>query len=347
MMHNSYTGRILMFCAIIIAISAGATGKLSADIFYTPSEYNDVYNEKVANEIELKSLKRQFNNERSNLKSRIKGLENNVDSLKKQIDLLQKQMKENKDFSNKRIRELEKRTDILKKKGSRREKALIEQNRRLQKRYEDELNKWQNGREQLRIAADKLKSGYEKRIAELEKVIAALNEELSDLKKLTDSQKQELRRMDSQADELENKLKEEIRKGEIRLKKLHGRLIINIDDRISFDSGSSKLKKAIFPALKTITQILSKYPENRIVIEGHTDNVPIHTKQFRNNWQLSTERALSVLQFILKYKKLNKKRFSAAGYGEYNPIVPNNSAANRSLNRRVDIVVIPRLKKRD
>lgn len=88
---------------------------------------------------------------------------------------------------------------------------------------------------------------------------------------------------------------------------------------------------------------MSDYPEYQIVVEGHTDNVLIRTRQYRDNWQLSTERALSVLKFILQKEELEPARFSAAGYGEYNPIVSNDSAENRALNRRVDIVVIPRI----
>jgi len=153
--------------------------------------------------------------------------------------------------------------------------------------------------------------------------------------------------MKMQADELEKQLADEIRKGEIRLKRFHDKLVINIDDRISFDSGSAELKKEILPALGKITRILGDFPEYNIVVEGHTDNVPIRTRQFRDNWQLSTERALAVLNYVLNQdRKLNQARFSAAGYAEFNPIVSNDSAANRALNRRVDIVVIPRAGKK-
>ena len=152
--------------------------------------------------------------------------------------------------------------------------------------------------------------------------------------------------MNAQANELESKLAEEIEKGDIRLKRFHDKLIINLDDKISFDSGSARLKRDITNALKKIRNILVRYPENMIIVEGHTDNIPIRSKRFRNNWRLSTERALSVLGFLLKNKKLNPQRFSASGYGEYNPIVTNDTAQNRALNRRVDIVVIPRVKKK-
>ena len=96
--------------------------------------------------------------------------------------------------------------------------------------------------------------------------------------------------------------------------------------------------------LDKIKKILSDYPEYQIVVEGHTDNIPIKTQKFRSNWQLSTERALSVLDYLLSKTKIDPRRFSAAGFAEHSPIMPNDTAENRSLNRRVDIVVIPRVK---
>ncbi len=322
----------------------------NADIFYLPWEYNSLYNEKVALELELKSLKRQFKNESASLQNRIKELENTIENLNKKIELAEKRREEDNRLSASRIRELEKIRDILKKKSGDREKKLIEENKRLQKQCQltvDEL------REECRKERDanleemaKLKSDYEKQIAKLKSQLDNLNDELDNIKKLSDAQKQELDRMSSQADELEKQLAGEIKKGEIRLKRLHEKIIINIDDRISFDSGSSKLKKEVLEALDKISNILSKYSENKIQIEGHTDNVPIHTKQFRDNWQLSTERALAVLQYLLKNAKLDPARLSAEGHGEYSPIVPNDTPENRALNRRVDIVVVPRVKSR-
>jgi chemotaxis protein MotB len=327
------------------------SGDIHAALFYTPSQYNAIYNEKVALELELQSVRKQLTNELANLESENRKLESEIDTLNKKIEILGKQMAEDKELADKRIKELEERTDILKKSGSMREKELIEENRKLQRRYEAELKELQaklkGERENNLKEIEKLKGDYDKEISSLKAMIATLNDELSSLKKLTKLQKRELERMEAQASELEKQLEEEIKKGEIRLKRLHDKLIINIDDRICFDSGSAKLKKDVLPALNKIRNILSKYPENRIVIEGHTDNVPIHTAQFRDNWQLSTERALSVLNYVLQNKKLDEKRFSAAGYGEFNPIVSNKTAENRALNRRVDIVVIPRIGKGD
>ncbi|MCP4727369.1 MAG: OmpA family protein, partial [bacterium] len=236
----------------------------------------------------------------------------------------------------------------LKKKGTDREKKLIAENKKLQEQCRltiDELREECRKEREVSIEElSKLKRAYEKENNELKSQIDNLSEELASLKKLSDAQKQELNRMSQQADEFEKQLSEEIKNGEIRLKRLHEKIIINLDDRISFDSGSSKLKKDILLALDKISEILSKYAENRIRIEGHTDNVPIHTRQFRDNWQLSTERALSVLQYLLKNAKLDPARLTAEGHGEYGPIVSNDTPENRSLNRRVDIVIVPRVK---
>lgn len=342
----------LRFLIILTAIFALFSDLyLNAAVFYTPKEYNEIYNEKVAVELEIKTLKRQFKNEKANLEEKNQNLKTEIDSLNKTIALLKEQAADDKKGYEARIKDLEKRTDILKKKGGDREKILIEENRKLEARYKKQIAKLKKDlikeKENNLKAQKNLIAKYEAKMAALNKKIANLDEELSSLKKLTKKQKQELARMENQAKELEKQLEKEIKLGQIRLKRFHDKLIINLDDKISFASGSSKLKKEILPALNKITKILSKYSENSIVIEGHTDNVPIRgSRRFRDNWQLSTERALSVLAHILKNNKINPVRFSAAGYGEYQPIVPNDTSLNKALNRRVDIVVKPRVKKK-
>lgn len=141
---------------------------------------------------------------------------------------------------------------------------------------------------------------------------------------------------------LEEKLKEELALGDIRLSKTSNRLVINLSEKISFRSGSSKLRSTVKPTLDKIMEIITEFDDYVVAIEGHTDNVPVRKrKELRDNWQLSTERALSVLQYILKSNpnKYSPPKFSAAGYGEYHPVQPNDSEPNKALNRRVDIVV--------
>ena len=349
----------------LFLFSSGNYNYLYSDMFYTQGQYNKLKNEKIAIELELnqvyrqkvalerelKSLKEQYANDRLNLGTTIKNQESKINDLNRRIAKIKKNNKEEKNQLENRIKELLATINLLKRKGSNREKALIEINKGLQKKYENQLNKL---REKLRAEREnhnneinELRKKYDDEIAKLLEKINNLNNELSALKKLTESQKKELNRMTEQSNELEKQLKDEIRLGQIRLKKFHDKLIINIDNKISFNSGSAKLKRDILHALRKISNILKKFPENNIIIEGHTDNVRLlRSARFRDNWHLSTERALAVLNYILKSNKMNNARFSASGYGEYHPIVPNNSTKNRALNRRVDIVVIPRIKQK-
>ena len=324
------------------------SGIINADVFYTPKEYNNLYNQKVAAELELKTLRQQYQNDKTNLQSRVRDLELEVENLTRNLDNCNRKNLEDSCSCEQRIAELKKMIDLLKTKSSSKEKELIRANRELQEKCDTAINNLKSGfneeRQKLFDEIEQLKSGYEKKISALNNEIANLTNELSELKKLNEQQKKELSRMENQAQELEKQLTDEINKGEIRLKKYHDRIIINIDDRISFDSGHSELKKNFLPTLDKISIILAQYPEYYIIIEGHTDDVPIKTARFRNNWQLSTERALAVLDYLLKNSDLNPKRFSATGYGEYRPIVSNDTKANRALNRRVDIVVIPLVK---
>ncbi|HEY1406502.1 MAG TPA: OmpA family protein [Spirochaetota bacterium] len=327
----------IMLCAILPAQSKPV---------YWESEYKAVYDDKVALELQLNSLKSQYASEKSNFESKIRDLENQIAALNDRIAQLQSQNEKDKSDADARIKDLEKQVTILKTSGSSREKELIEENTKLNERLTAEINalKAELAKERTDNANKlaELKTEYEKKIADLQTRITEQNDQIAKLKNISDAQKAELERMSQQANELEKQLEKEIKLGQIRLKKMFDRIIINIDDRISFDSGSSKLKPEIKTALDKVAAILAEYPENRIYVEGNTDNVPIHTAQFRDNWQLSTERALSVLQYLLQNKKLNPTRFSAAGNSEFNPVLPNDTAENRSLNRRVDIVVIPK-----
>ncbi len=152
---------------------------------------------------------------------------------------------------------------------------------------------------------------------------------------------EEVNSLSAQADHLEQQLKDEIQKGEIILKRYASKTIINIDNKICFDSGSAVLKRDAKKSLIKIASSLTEFPNNNIRIEGHTDNVPIQGGGFASNWELSSARALAVLRFLLDNSEMEPERFSAIGYGEYHPFGPNDSPKNRQLNRRVDIVIVP------
>jgi chemotaxis protein MotB len=125
---------------------------------------------------------------------------------------------------------------------------------------------------------------------------------------------------------------------EIHLTDLQEGIQITLKDRIIFDSGSDHLKPNFTPILDNIAKMLQTV-DNSIIIEGHTDNQPIHSSQFPSNWELSGARALSVVHY-LQTKNINPIRLRYTGYGEYKPIYPNDTPAHREANRRVNIIVL-------
>lgn len=188
-----------------------------------------------------------------------------------------------------------------------------------------------------RVAFEDLQTQVDDLLAQNNVLGQQLSKEVENGKTL----KVEVCKLSDQTDQLEVQLKEEIEKGDITLKRHKSKTIINIDNRICFDSGSAVLKKGIRKSLEKISKTLNKFPDNYVQIEGHTDNVPIRSKQYPSNWELSSARSLAVLKFLLDTSKMNPGKLSAAGYGEHHPLSPNDSAESRRLNRRVDIVIVP------
>jgi chemotaxis protein MotB len=122
-------------------------------------------------------------------------------------------------------------------------------------------------------------------------------------------------------------------------------LVITFLDEILFDSGKDKIKSDAFPALdKVASVIVDKASDLNVGVEGHTDNEPIKYSGWKSNWELSTARATSVLHYLIE-KGVSASKLAAIGYGEQRPVASNDSAEGRRKNRRVEIVILPELKK--
>ncbi|SFA74812.1 flagellar motor protein MotB [Clostridium frigidicarnis] len=126
---------------------------------------------------------------------------------------------------------------------------------------------------------------------------------------------------------------------ELQIKEDERGVILQIKDSILFESGKAELKDNSLPMLSTISELMGTLPNN-IIVEGHTDNVPINNYIFKSNWELSTTRAVNVVKFFIENKGQNPVRFTAAGYGEFKPIVANDSDENKAKNRRVNILLV-------
>jgi len=139
--------------------------------------------------------------------------------------------------------------------------------------------------------------------------------------------------------ELQQALQQEIAAHSIALHREIDGLVISLREFGFFDSGSDQLKTSALPALDRIAQILAAH-KFRVRIEGHTDDVPIHTAQWASNWELSTARSTALVRLLIQRYQFDPERLSAAGYAEFHPIASNETPQGRAQNRRVDLVVV-------
>jgi chemotaxis protein MotB len=140
-------------------------------------------------------------------------------------------------------------------------------------------------------------------------------------------------------------LKSEITNGEIKITQLQGKLTVNLVDRILFDSGKAEVKGAGKSVLDKVGSILNTVKDKNIRIEGHTDNKPIVGEllaRYPSNWELSTARATAVARYLQDSAKVDPSRLVATGYGEFRPVASNDAPETRALNRRIEIVLVPR-----
>lgn len=142
-----------------------------------------------------------------------------------------------------------------------------------------------------------------------------------------------------QAEELKKELATAIGDGLLEVEAFADRVLIRIREKSSFGSGQAKLKKEFFPILKLIADVLNKR-DGLFIIAGHTDDIPIETKQFRSNWDLSAGRAASVVHYFIQYGDIDPERMEIRALADNEPIVPNDSWDNRAQNRRVEISVL-------
>lgn len=125
----------------------------------------------------------------------------------------------------------------------------------------------------------------------------------------------------------------------ISVEKVERGVSVILVDSLLFQSGRADLKAESRDPLLDIAGVLNEI-DNQIIIEGHTDNLPINTYLFGSNWELSTARAVVVTRFLVEHAGVDPTRISAQGYGEFRPLVPNDTAENKARNRRVNILIL-------
>jgi len=174
-------------------------------------------------------------------------------------------------------------------------------------------------------------------------IVPIIDEESEDLDETISENKvdQKLIQGADIAEKLEQLLLSSVDKEQIEIHKNGNRIEVRMTSKMLFTSGNARLSSESFPILKKIANVIqaSDYAVN---IEGHTDNVPINTRTFPSNWELSAARAASVVHFMSR-QNIDAYRLAAVGYGENRPVANNRTADGRQKNRRISLILLPRV----
>jgi chemotaxis protein MotB len=146
------------------------------------------------------------------------------------------------------------------------------------------------------------------------------------------------REVQAQATELQEMLEEEITEGLIDVETEGTNIVIRIQEKGSFPSGRANLNPDFFEVISKITEVIATTP-GKIIVAGHTDNIPISTRRFRSNWELSSARAVTVVHAMLSNAAIEEGRFLVQGFADSQPLVDNDSAESRAQNRRVELLI--------
>jgi chemotaxis protein MotB len=176
------------------------------------------------------------------------------------------------------------------------------------------------------------RSALEQQQADLRKQVAALEQQKTQLLTATQQDK-------SQYDALVRNLTEEVKKGQLQVRQYKDMLTVDVAEQLFFDSGRADLKDTGKAVLKKVGEALKGYEDKVIRVVGHTDNVPIKTRVFPSNWELSVARATTVVRY-LQETGIPPERMVASGRAEYQPVAENDSAEGRKKNRRIEITLI-------
>ena len=208
------------------------------------------------------------------------------------------------------------------------------------------MEQLQKSQEDLQSQEDALRA-LETSLLKKEETLNKLNIELAAREKRVNELEALIARKDSLTNALKNKLKEALLGYEnngLTIEQKNGKVYVSLDNSLLFTSGSYIVGAKGTEVLKKLSKVLEKNQEINIVVEGHTDNVPLNGKgDIKDNWDLSVKRATSVVKIITTSSKVDPKRLTAAGRSEYIPLDLSNTTGGRKKNRRIEIILSPNL----
>jgi|WetSurMetagenome_2_1015567.scaffolds.fasta_scaffold07354_3 chemotaxis protein MotB len=191
----------------------------------------------------------------------------------------------------------------------------------------------------------------EQKSSELTAQIEIMKREKDDLVKLLQEEKTRTVQVETAKEQTSKtysdmieKMKSEITEGQVTITELKGKLTVNMVDAILFDSGKADIKPEGRQILQKVADVIGQVEDKAIRVEGHTDNVKISsalTRAFPSNWELSAARATNVARYLQRMG-VDPNLLSAAAFGEYRPVSENDTAEGRAMNRRIEIVLVPK-----
>jgi len=185
-------------------------------------------------------------------------------------------------------------------------------------------------------------AALEKKLTEVQQQNTVLQQQLAEATAASAKLQEEkgaLEAKSGQYQQLANSLQSQIAAGQVEISELRGKMTVKLKDRILFSSASASLNKQGKAALDAVADAFKDLKGKNVVVAGYTDNVPMGAKTgFEDNWALSTARAVNVVRY-LQSKGVSPAVLGAAGFSEYRPLVPNDTATNRSQNRRIEIAL--------
>ena len=298
---------------------------------------------------ELKSKQDKCVEENASLKSSVQTLEDKNNELQAQIEKLEKQLRNLRQdtlVQGKSLRLMTTNYDQLNKTYQ----LLLEKNRELLAENQKATGK---------LSADLLKTQQELQAKEdaLRALEASLKEKEQNLNKLQSELKLRdkriveleavLARKDSAVNAIRSKVEDALlgfKNDGLSISKRNGKIYVSMEEKLLFPSGSYTIDKNGVKALNKLAKVLEENKDINIMVEGHTDNVPYKgSGPISDNWDLSVKRATSVVKILTKNKGIDPKRITAAGRGEYDPIADNSTKEGRAKNRRIEIILTPKM----
>ena len=301
---------IVLLTSITSCVSSKKYGELE-------SKNADLQRENRSMNEDLESLRRSsrsLESDLAGLNSEYKSLTNERNELMQKLEALQKNYESLEDSydaleqnSSSAIAENSRQNRELLAQLDEKEAALIQEKNRLEKLEKD-----------LALRSQ--------RIDELESVIAAKDAKMNALKNA-----------------VSNALTNFEGKG-LTVEQKNGKVYVSMENKLLFDSGSWAVNSEGRKAVKQLGSVLAQNPDIAVLIEGHTDNVPYGgSGQLKDNWDLSTKRATSIVHILRENADIDPQNLTAAGKGEFAPVAPNNTEAGKAKNRRIEVILTPKL----